>query len=412
MSYTLKKLYHIDKDKYRQEYEKRFCCEDTVHIDFYIGDNQAFVCQSVEILNLIISIERTDKAVNKLYDRLPKKAITQFANRCLIDEIVLSNNIEGVHSTRKELNDILNDLSGNNKRQRFYGLVNKYKMLFSKDNIRIETCRDIRKIYDDIFLDEIKSTNSKNQPDGEIFRKSGVSVYSPTEREIHKGLCPEEKIISAMDSSLELLKNDKLDILIRIALFHYLFGYIHPFYDGNGRTSRFISSYLLSRELNHLIGYRISYTIKEHLNEYYKAFDVCNSPLNKGELTPFVEMFLKIIDISHKQLYSALEKRVNDLERYSLILKKLLSENSSAFNLYFVLIQATLFSNNGITVKELKQHFEISENTMRKMLRDIPKNLLVIDKNDREYHYLMNLSELDSFFHNTEFHKMDSSRNG
>ena len=46
------------------------------------------------------------------------------------------------------------------------------------------------------------------------------------------------------------------------------------------------------------------------------------------------------------------------------------------------------------------------------MLRDIPQNLLVIDKNDREYHYLMNLSELDSFFHSTEFHKMDSSRNG
>ena len=100
------------------------------------------------------------------------------------------------------------------------------------------------------------------------------------------------------------------------------------------------------------------------------------------------------------------------LSGYRLILKKLLPENSSAFNLYFVLVQATLFSNNGITVKELKQHFEISENTMRKMLRDIPKNLLVIDKNDREYHYLMNLSELDSFFHSTEFHKMDSSRNG
>ena len=161
-----------------------------------------------------------------------------------------------------------------------------------------------------------------------------------------------------------------------------------------------------------MLGSGMCCRIKEHLNEYYKAFDVCNSPLNKGELTPFVEMFLKIIDISHKQLYSALEKRVNDLERYSLILKKLLSENSSAFNLYFVLVQATLFSNNGITVKELKQHFEISENTMRKMLRDIPKNLLVIDKNDREYHYLMNLSELDSFFHSTEFHKMDSSRNG
>lgn len=398
MSYPLKKLYHIDKDKYREEYEKRYSSEAAVHLDFYIGDNQAFVCQTTEIMNLIISIERTDKQVNKLSARLPKKAITQFANRCLVDEIVLSNNIEGVHSTRKELNAILNDLSGKNKRQRFYGLVNKYKALFSGDDIRIETCRDIRKIYDDIFLDEIRSTNSENEPDGEIFRKNSVSVYSPTEREIHKGLCPEEKIISAMDSALKLLKNEKLDILVRIALFHYLFGYIHPFYDGNGRTSRFISSYLLSGELNYLIGYRISYTIKEHLSEYYKAFDLCNNPLNKGELTPFVEMFLKIIDISHKQLYSALEKRANDLDRYNYLLGKMLTGKSETLiNLYYVLVQAALFSNNGITLKELTRELDISGNTLRKMLGDIPQRLLITDKSEREYHYLMNLEELDAF---------------
>ncbi|MGN0679881.1 MAG: Fic family protein [Oscillospiraceae bacterium] len=399
MAYSLKKLFHIDRTQYEMEYEKRFNSDTTVHFDFKIGKEPAFVCQTPEIFNLIISIERTDKTVNQLHNRLPQTAINQFTKRCLVDEIVLSNNIEGVHSTRKEINAILEDLSEKNRRQRFYGLVKKYRMLLTADRIPLETCRDIRKIYDDIFLDEIRENDPKNEPDGEIFRKSSVSVYSPTEREIHRGLTPEDKIIATMDSALELLKNDNLDILVRIALFHYLFGYIHPFYDGNGRTSRFISSYLLSQELNHLIGYRISYTIKENLSKYYKAFEVCNHPLNRGELTPFVEMFLNIIDISHKQLLSALEKRVNDLERYKALLDKMLAGgNKRVYNLYYVLIQAALFSEIGITAKKLASCINVSENTLRTMLKVIPQGLLVTDKREREFHYLMNLEELDRLY--------------
>lgn len=399
MSYSLKKLFHIDRAKYEEEYQKRFNSPDTVHFDFKISGEQAFVCQTSEILGMIISIERTDKRVRSFHRILPPIAIEQFANRCLIDEIVISNNIEGVHSTRKEISAILNDLSEKNKRRRFYGLVNKYKALMTTDSIPLEKCEDVRKIYDDIFLDEIKQDDPENVPDGKIFRKDSVSVYSPAEKEIHKGLNPEEKIIEAMDSALKLLKNESLDILVRIALFHYLFGYIHPFYDGNGRTSRFISSYLLSQELDHLIGYRISYTIKENISKYYKAFDICNNPLNKGDLTPFVEMFLNIIDISLKQLLSALEKRTNDLTRYKALIDKMLKDESErVHDMYFILVQAALFSNVGITSKELATCLGVSDNTLRRMLRDFPQYLLITDKSEREYHYLMNLNELDKLY--------------
>lgn len=399
MAHSLKKLYHIDSEQYAEEYEKRFNSESTIRFDFYIGKEPAFVCQTPEILKLIISIERTDKAVNKLYQILPNVAIEQFAKRCLIDEIVLSNNIEGVHSTRKEIKAILSDLSAKNKGQRFYGLVNKYSMLMSGGSIPIAACRDIRKIYDDIFFDEIRATDPENEPDGVIFRKSSVSVYSVTGKEIHRGLSPEDKIISAMENALDLLKNENIDILIRIALFHYLFGYIHPFYDGNGRTSRFISSYLLSQELNHLIGYRLSYTIKENLSRYYKAFEICNHPLNKGELTPFVEMFLKIINESHKQLYMALDKRVKELEKYKSMLSEILEvKDEREYNLYFILVQAALFSDIGITLKELSSIFSVSENTMRKMLNGIPPGLLVTDKREREHHYYIETTELEKLF--------------
>lgn len=111
MAYPLKKLFHMDRAKYEEEYLKRFNSPDAVHFDFKISGEQAFMCQTPEILNTIISIERTDKHVRSLHKDIPLAAINQFANRCLIDEIVLSNNIEGVHSTRRELSAILSDLS-------------------------------------------------------------------------------------------------------------------------------------------------------------------------------------------------------------------------------------------------------------------------------------------------------------
>lgn len=119
-----------------------------------------------------------------------------------------------------------------------------------------------------------------------------------------------------MNKALAILNDKSIECVFRISIFHYLFGYIHPFYDGNGRTSRFISSYLLSKEFESIIGYRMSYSIKENINDYYKAFKVCNDPKNKGDLTPFIIMFTDIIDDSLHKLVYALEKRLEQLTHY------------------------------------------------------------------------------------------------
>ncbi|EKC77592.1 hypothetical protein OBE_00281, partial [human gut metagenome] len=50
---------------------------------------------------------------------LPERALIQYRTRCLTDEIVLTNNIEGVHSTRKEINEILSDLSTKDRKKAF-----------------------------------------------------------------------------------------------------------------------------------------------------------------------------------------------------------------------------------------------------------------------------------------------------
>ena len=268
----------------------------------------------------------------------------------------------------------------------------KYVALELKKPLSFETCQDIRKVYDDIFYEEVKATDPSNLPDGQIFRRSKVEVHSATQKVIHNGLYPESKIIEAFEQSLAMLNDQSIDIFIRIALFHYLFGYIHPFYDGNGRTSRFISSYLLSKHLTPLIGFRLSYTIKEHISKYYKAFDICNDPHNCGELTPFAEMFLEIVRISLDQLVETLQEKKQQWDHYCDHIDELPNaDRPDAVKLYDLLIQAALFSNIGISRDELIKNMEISGNTLRSRLKLIPESLLCENRQKGRKYYLLDL---------------------
>lgn len=249
------------------------------------------------------------------------------------------------------------------------------------------------------LYDEIKANDPDNLPDGVIFRKEGVEVQSASQKVIHKGLFPESLVIKTFEQSLDILNDESIDIFIRIAVFHYLFGYIHPFYDGNGRISRFISSYILSDQLTPLIGFRLSYTIKENISNYYKAFDICNDPHNRGELTPFVEMFLEIVVKSMSQLLETLDDKKNKLNHYRKYIKRLPNSYKPGMtDLYDLLIKAALFSNIGISRPELIIQMDLSENTLRTKLSLIPEHFLIENKQKNRKHYLLDLEQVDKAF--------------
>ena len=175
--------------------------------------------------------------------------------------------------TRREISDVLQSLQNEDRKMRFRGLVNKYLMLNSGKWDAVVGPKDIRDLYDQLVLDEVLAEKKDNAPDGELFRAGEVSVYDAADREVHRGLYPESAIYDALERSLRFLNSGNgVDDLMKIAAFHFLFGYIHPFYDGNGRTNRFISSQYLSNCCEPLVGYSLSYTIKEKIGDYNKAF--------------------------------------------------------------------------------------------------------------------------------------------
>lgn len=394
--YTLlKSLYYDRNEEYEELYRKRFHSDECVHLDFTIADNPAFFLETPELIKKVVEILRLDKEIARLSQELPGIALKQYINRCLIDEIVITNNIEGVHSTRKEIGEILENLEERSNR-RFFGLVKKYDALMTEKFSPLKDSRDIRMLYDEMFLAEIIEEDPADAPDGEIFRKDHVEVVSPSQKIIHHGLYPESRIISSMDAAIDILNDSRIEPLFRIAIFHYLFGYIHPFYNGNGRMNRFISSWYLSDTLESVMGYRLSYTIKENLSSYYRSFRIVNEEINRGDITPFILTYLDFIRESAVNLKDVLSEKAGILRTLSEFLGRLPYGNDEKYsNLYFCLLQAALFSEIGISTSDLLEIMNISRPTLQKRLKDIESNnLLITEMRDSNKFYQLNLDEL------------------
>ena len=94
--------------------------------------------------------------------------------------------------------------------------------------------------------------------------KTGAILYTPPTGEaiIRDKLRNLEEYIHA---------EDDLDPLIKLAIIHYQFEAIHPFYDGNGRTGRLLNSlYLVARDLLDLPVLYLSKYIIDRKEEYYR----------------------------------------------------------------------------------------------------------------------------------------------
>ena len=392
----LSKIFYKKPTEYESIYDARFNSEASIKLPIKIHENVGFIFNTNEITKLLVKIYKTINKINLLRTHLPNIAINSYIIKSLKDEIALTNEIEGVRSTRKEIEDAIDSIK-NDKSARFKGLVDKYFKLISNEIIPLNNCKDIRTIYDALVLPEIEK---ENLPDGILFRKEPVQVVSATQKEKHRGIMPESKIIESLDLCLDFLKNDDIDSLIKISAFHYLFGYIHPFYDGNGRTSRFISSYLIKNELAVLLALKLSYTVKNNINKYYKAFDVCNDRKNKGDITFFVVTFLELLSQASDDLYTKIADLNDQLNYYNNIINTLVNEkvlNDKQAKCIFILCQNRLFDDTYMNMNTLTELLEKSDTTTRKILKSLEsKNLLVKSRNKNQYLYSASLDSLSS----------------
>ncbi len=136
-----------------------------------------------------------------------------------------------------------------------FELISKNKILTNNDIIDIQS--ELEK--NNAGFRKVPGTALKNATTGEI-------VYTPPQ---------DYKTIQDLMTNLEQFINDEqlsnFDPLVKMAIIHYQFESIHPFYDGNGRTGRIINVlYLVMKDLLDLPILYLSRYIIENKGEYYK----------------------------------------------------------------------------------------------------------------------------------------------
>lgn len=390
-----KYFYQHTQEEYETEYIRRLEAPFTVHFNIPIHQYNrkkaypAFLCYTGEILRLVEKFYKTYEQFLYTVNTVPPVVLYQFTRLSIVEEVKSTNDIEGVRSTKKEIREII-EKKGTHY-HRLQSVVHQYLELLGEEEIKFDTCQDIRNFYDDFTHQEIIRENPQNRLDGSLFRKEPVQIEAATGKTIHQGLYPESRIIEALDQALRILHSEEYPLLIRLALFHYFFVYIHPFYDGNGRTDRFITSYFLSRQFHRLLAVRLSIYIKRNQSRYYHMLEEADSERNRGDMTPFVMGFLDILIGSTEDTIGVLSRKNEQMRKYESRIDAFQLKDKLLKEIYITLLQAALFYGEGISMADLMKVTGKNRGTIQKRIDEIPGNHLIVTKVGKTNYYKLNL---------------------
>ena len=290
MDYKQLKIVKYMNKTNEEEYEKRINSYGVIKTDMYPylmkrdsvkADYPLFVVPLQKLQILMQQIQEKSNIIKDLANTLPNVAKDQFYKEQLYKAVINNNEIEGVKTTKKEVSEAFNALTDKkNKRKRLLSTVRLYHDILSNDFLKIEDVKVIREIYDILTEGEIESNDAL---DGDLFRNDIVEVVDQNSgRTEHIPPKNETKILMMLTSWITFINDKTAPFLIKAALAHYFFENIHPFYDGNGRTGRYILSRYLSRKLDIYSGLVISQKINENKKKYYDAFRTTGDYENKA----------------------------------------------------------------------------------------------------------------------------------
>ena len=303
-----------------------------------------------------INIEKKLKKLNKLRP-LPVSAVKKLREQFQIEMTYNSNAIEGNSLTLKETFLVINE-----------GITIKGKPL--RDHLEAKNHQEALEYLYDLIEKNKQHTISEN-----LIRSLHQLVTQETDKEWAGKYRNSNVLIGGADhtppDALEVpkeMKNllnwlaqnkKKLDTIELAGLLHHKLVYIHPFFDGNGRTARLVMNLLLMQK-----GYPLTVILKNDRKKYYRVLQRAD----KGDTIPLIRFIAQAISRSLNMYLKALTPSSKKRERYLLLSEVSKQTPYSARYLNLLIRQGKLEAHkegrNWLTTKESVERY--IENRKRK----------------------------------------------
>ncbi|MBK6449279.1 MAG: Fic family protein [Saprospiraceae bacterium] len=229
---------------------------------------------------------------------LPSIALKSIKESLTLEWTYNSNSIEGNTLTLVETKLIIEEgitIKGKSLREHFEAVnhqvaIEMIESLVDKNHLL--------NVHDILIVNGVVLQNIEKEYAGR-YRTSGVRISGAN-------FVPPNalKIDDLMTELINWVNEYPIDIVIKAAIFHHRFVWIHPFFDGNGRTARLIFNLLLMQA-----GFPPAIILKNDRKKYYDA-------LNNSNNGDYSKLLLLVLQALERSLDIYLASLTNTYEDY------------------------------------------------------------------------------------------------
>lgn len=265
--------------------------------------------EEVETIKVLRQVSKAAAALAELKGiakTIPNQEM--LVNAIVLQEAKDSSEIENIITTQDELYKALT-VKNTNITLETKEVVNYRRAIFVGFDVIQK--QGFLRVNDIVTIQQelVENTAGVRSTPGTVLKndKTGEVVYTPPQ--------DKKEILELLSNFIDHYNQNEQDLnpLINLAILHYQFESIHPFYDGNGRTGRILN--ILYLILNGLIEIPILYLssyIIQNKSEYYRLLNQTNKT---GRWEEWILFMLKAVESTAVQTIDRISKIKNLLEK-------------------------------------------------------------------------------------------------
>ena len=343
--------------------------------------NNSFEFETKAVLKKLTSAHRALAELKGVAQTIPKQDI--LINTLTFQEAKDSSEVENIVTTHDELfkssigldkfispatKEVQNYVAA---LKRGFQLVIKNKVLTTNNIIEIQEVLE----NNNAGLRKVPGTMLKNQETGEI-------VYEPPQNYDE---------INSLMANLEVFINDEqltdLDPIVKMAIIHFQFESIHPFYDGNGRTGRIIN--ILYLVLNDLLDIPILYLSRYIIQNKASYYHHLQSVRDNNTWEAWILYMISAVEETAKTTLSLVCTIKFEMQE----MKKILRGN---YHFYSQELLNHLFKHPYTKIEFLQNELGVSRVTAASYLNTLAKDQIIYKYKLGKTNYYINTRLMDA----------------